>query len=139
MKKASFKPTRAELLETIQTLLSALEDTGDHDALLETTREVLNRESLSKISLEIIGSGINAHGDSLQLGVMRGWNLERFAVGVERGKAFLELDAPAMGLTFDLRLPARGFTSLETLAATCQGLLSDGRAMRFASGDGKKK
>jgi hypothetical protein len=139
MKKASFKPTRAELLETIQTLLTALEDTGGHDDLLEATRETLRRESQSKITLEIIGSGINASGDALQLAVLRGWNLERFAVGVERGKDFLEVDSSAMGLNLDLRLPARGFTSLETIAATCQTLLLDARALRFVSGDGKGK
>jgi hypothetical protein len=139
MKKQVFKPTRAELLQTIHTLMEALEDSGTHDDLLETTRELLSRESLSKTTLEIIGSGINSSGDALQLAVLRGWNVERFAVGVERGKDFLEVDAPAMGLSFDLRLPARGFAQLETLAAACQGLLTDTRALRFVSGDGKGK
>ena len=131
MKKASFKPTRAELLETIQTLLQTLEDSGSHDDLLESTRELLSREAGSKITLEVIGSGINSSGAALQLAVLRGWNLERFAVGVERGKNFLEIDAPAMGLNLDLRLPARGFANLETLGATCQALLTDDRALKF--------
>ena len=86
MKKASFKPTRAELLETIQTLLQTLEDSGDHAELLEATRELLAREAGSKVTLEVIGSGINSSGAALQLAVLRGWNLERFAVGVERGR-----------------------------------------------------
>ena len=133
MKKASFKPTRAELLETIQTLLQTLEDSGNHADLLEATRELLAREAASKVTLEVIGSGINSSGAALQLAVLRGWNLERFAVGVERGKNFLELDAPAMRLKLDLRLPARGFANLETLAATCQALLTDDRALRFIS------
>ena len=131
MKKASFKPTRAELLETIQTLLQTLEDSGDHAELLEATRELLAREAGSKVTLEVIGSGINSSGAALQLGVLRGWNLERFAVGVERGRNFLELDAPAMGLKLDLRLPARGFANLEILGATCQALLTDDRALKF--------
>ena len=133
MKKASFKPTRAELLETIQTLLQTLEDSGDHADLLEATRELLAREAASKVTLEVIGSGINSSGAALQLAVLRGWNLERFAVGVERGKNFLELDAPAMRLKLDLRLPARGFANLETLGATCRALLTDDRALRFIS------
>ena len=131
MKKASFKPTRAELLETIQTLLQTLEDSGDHADLLETTRELLSREAGSKVTLEVIGSGINSSGAALQLAVLRGWNLERFAVGVERGRNFLELDASAMGLKLDLRLPARGFANLEILGATCQALLTDDRALKF--------
>ena len=131
MKKASFKPTRAELLETIQTLLQTLEDSGDHGDLLEATRELLAREAGSKVTLEVIGSGINSSGAALQLAVLRGWNLERFAVGVERGKNFLEIDAPAMRLNLDLRLPARGFANLETLGATCQALLTDDRALKF--------
>ena len=133
MKKASFKPTRAELLETIQTLLQTLEDSGDHGDLLESTRELLAREAGSKVTLEVIGSGINSSGAALQLAVLRGWNLERFAVGVERGRNCLELDAPAMGLSLDLRLPARGFANLETLGATCQALLTDDRALKFIS------
>ena len=86
-----------------------------------------------KVTLEVIGSGINSSGAALQLAVLRGWNLERFAVGVERGRNFLEIDAPAMGLNLDLRLPARGFANLETLGATCQALLIDDRALKFVT------
>jgi hypothetical protein len=132
--KQSFKPTRKELLETIHNLVAALEDGGGDKPLLEVAREMLSREASAKITAEVIASGMNASGDTLQLAVLRGWEVERFAVGVERGKQFLELDAPAMGLQFDLRFPVRGFNNLEELGKACGALLADGdRTLKFVS------
>ncbi len=139
MKKPASKPTRAELSETIRNLLAALEDADGNPDLLEATRELLSRESLSKVTVEVVASGINASGDALQLATVRGWNVERFAVGVERGKDFLELDAEAMGLKLDQRLPARGFVGLEVLARTCQDLLIGDKTLKFVNTTDAKK
>jgi hypothetical protein len=132
--KQAFKPTRKELLETIHNLVAALEDASAEHHLLEEAREMLSREASAKLTAEVIASGMNASGDTLQLAVLRGWEVERFAVGVERGKNFLELDAPAMGLQFDLRFPVRGFTNLEELGKACGALLADGdQALKFVT------